>query len=268
MLPPKFWAEKLLIDHFILPKFKVHWREWYLRVTDYPIAGFGYDEDKERIIGNDVVKVALHRYLDRKGQLHENDQSIPPSSKHYQAIENHCYIDDEHALHHQHMFYTDKPGTDRKISDERFIQVQGYIDSILAVTEKGDLRFFRTNDNRPPDEIPMYFSHVVRVTIDDCDTAVVMMDHGKNYRYNTRKFERMHDRLKELVSIQNHPLGAIIKYLGLNTIKLIPYRESLTLAEAKEVLGQKKTIAELLEELCNGSDSDECEEWREDGYSS
>ena len=66
-----FWREKLVVEGYHLPRFPVDWREWYLKVDDYPIAGVVYGNESSNVIKADIIQIVNYKLLDRRGQLHK-----------------------------------------------------------------------------------------------------------------------------------------------------------------------------------------------------
>lgn len=71
-----FWKRKLEIEGYQPPQFPVDWREWYLTINDYPIAGRVYLRDSSQPIRDDIIKMTGNIILDRRGRLHKILDSI------------------------------------------------------------------------------------------------------------------------------------------------------------------------------------------------
>ena len=125
-----FWRDKLFADRFILPKFPVDWREWYLRVNDYPISSVVYKKGF-KIWARDVIQLSKNRYIDlhnrtvvaSRGRWIEQ-HSIPRLRRIEKRHNDQSFIDIYGWL------YYGSNGQFVKLSEERFSQLVEYVNRL------------------------------------------------------------------------------------------------------------------------------------------
>ena len=168
-----FWKTRLLREKFILPKFPVDWRYWYLLVNHFPITSQVVVEERggERIVNRNTIDLDDEYLLDDYGRIQKID--IRSSGSSADIVWDHpratkivslgVWNDGLLILDQQRKPYLLQEGLDPiALSDETTTQIGSHGNNIItSVNVDGRLSIYQLMDGLMPELLPGTLENVV-----------------------------------------------------------------------------------------------------------
>ena len=190
----QFWKDRLSLEHHLLPHFSVDWREWYLKVNNYPIAGEVYmGKMKKFIKGRFIAHDRSNYLLDLRGSLSHVDHDsrrvteleLPECLK-FSGFRTAYWVDRDHYMNMYYHHQGTKKRSDLQASQIEYEYELGIPDFLYLVDLEARLGVYKWKGGKIVQVEGIHLEQVVRIvhTTTNCLFQTINGDYYAHISYD------------------------------------------------------------------------------------